>query len=138
MTSPGALESRHTLRTAVARYEELRTREALADDPADTSAAGPLSQAEALELLALGELIARKAGYGRQLSVRGARAAGAPWSAIGQALGTSKQAAWEAHTRWIEDQAAQHRTSGYAGLDDLSIARARRLAGRPDGDRPRR
>ena len=138
MTSPAALEHQHTLRTAVARYEELRTREALADDAADGSVtAEGLTRAEVLELLALGEVIARKAGYGRQLSVRAARAVGAPWSAIGSALSTTKQAAWEAHTRWIEDQAGQHRASGYAGLDDLAVARARRLAGRPD-DRPSR
>jgi hypothetical protein len=66
--------------------------------------------------------------------VRTARRAGAPWSAIGRALGTSKQAAWEAHTRWIEDQAAQHRASGYEGLDDDDVTRTRHLAGRPDDD----
>jgi len=140
MTSPGTLESRHTLRTAVARYEELRARDSLAgsaeDDAPDVAAAEQLTQAEVLEMLALGQLIARKAGYGQQLTVRRARATGASWSAIGRALDMSKQAAWEAHTRWIEDQAAQHRDSGYAGLDDLSVTRARRLTGRPDEDRP--
>lgn len=141
-TSPGTLESRHTLRTAVARYEELRARDSLAgsaeDDAPEVAAAERLTQAEVLEMLALGQVIARKAGYGQQLTVRAARATGASWSAIGRALDMSKQAAWEAHTRWIEDQAAQHRDSGYAGLDDLSVARARRLAGRPDDDRPAR
>jgi hypothetical protein len=116
MTSPVALESQHTLRTAVARFEELRMRESLAGsadvDPAEVAAAERLSQAEVLELLALGEVIARKAGYGRQLSVRAARATGAPWSAIGQALGTTKQAAWEAHTRWIEDQTGRPADGG--------------------------
>jgi hypothetical protein len=140
MTSPAALESQHTLRTAVARYEDLRARDSLADladpDAPDVAAAERLSQVEVLEMLALGEVIARKTGYGRQLSVRAARATGASWSAIGQALGTTKQAAWEAHTRWIEDQAAQHRAGGYEGLDDLSVARARRLAGRPDDEKP--
>jgi hypothetical protein len=140
MTSPGTLESRHTLRTAVARYEELRARDSLAgsaaDDAPDVAAAERLTQAEVLEMLALGQVIARKAGYGQQLTVRSARATGASWSAIGRALEMSKQAAWEAHTRWIEDQAAQHHDSGYAGLDELSVARARRLAGRPDDDRP--
>ena len=83
-------------------------------------------------MLALSGVIAAKAGYGRQLAVRTARERGAPWSAIGRALGTTKQAAWETHTRWIEDQAAQHRASGYEGLDDLQVARAERLAGSPD------
>ena len=144
MTSPAELDTQLTLRTAVARYEELRSRDLLAvrpdDDPDDSSddgaagvtAAEQLSREEALEVLALGEVIAAKAGYGRQLSVRTARERGASWSAIGRALGTTKQAAWEMHTRWIEDQAAQHRASGHAGFDDLQAARAKRLAGPPD------
>jgi hypothetical protein len=138
MTTPAELESRHTLRTAVARYEELRTRDSLTDladaDSPQVAGAERLSQAEVLEMLALGEVIAHKTGYGRQLSVRTARATGASWSAIGQALGTTKQAAWEAHARWIEDQATQHRASGSEGLDDVSVERARRLAGGPDDE----
>src|SRR5947199_1378065 len=119
--TPETLELEHTLATSVARYDELRLRAALADD------AAPLSREDALELLALGEVIARKAGYGRQLSVRAARAAGASWSQIGAALGTTKQSAWEAHERWITDQAEQHRRSGYEGLDDAGTAAARAL-----------
>ena len=130
MTSPADLEAQHTLRTAVARYDDLRARDALADP--DDAPVPPLTQAEVLEMLALGQVIARKAGYGQQLAVRSAREAGAPWSAIGRALDMTKQAAWEAHTRWIEDQAAQHQASDVQGLDDLSVARARKLAGRPD------
>jgi hypothetical protein len=139
MTTPDALEARFTLLTAAARYDALRTREALAgadlDEPEDLAGVGdtrPLGQGEALELLALGEVIARKAGYGRQLTVRSARAAGASWSQIGAALGISKQAAWEAHSRWIDDQADQHRRSGYEGLSAAQEAAARSLAGRPD------
>jgi len=104
-----------TLTTAVARFENLRTRDSLAaledggledDDENDAPDAGitPLSRTEALELLALGEIIARKAAYGRQLSVRSARAAGASWAQIGQALGTTRQSAWESHTRWLDSQ----------------------------------
>jgi hypothetical protein len=133
MTSADDLDTRLTLRTAVARFEELRTREALATDD-DPPAAG-LTREETLELLALGEVIARKAGYGRQLTVRSARAAGASWTAIGRALGTSKQSAWEGHARWIDEQADQHRTDGVGGLDELAVARSRRLAGRPDDHR---
>ncbi len=107
MATPDELEAQHTLLTAVARYDHLRTRDALAR-PGDDTAAGaevtPLSGEEALELLALGELIARKAGYGRQLDVRTARANGASWAQIGAALGTTKQSAWEAHSRWLEEQ----------------------------------
>ncbi|MGY1619378.1 hypothetical protein ACI797_21775 [Geodermatophilus sp. SYSU D00691] len=95
------LEGRFTLAAAVSRFDELRLRDSL-DDP-------PLSHDEALELLALGEVIARKAGYGRQLTVRTARARGASWAAIGTALGTTRQSAWEAHRRWIDQQAARPR-----------------------------
>ncbi|MFI6289300.1 hypothetical protein ACIBCM_31920 [Streptomyces sp. NPDC051018] len=139
MATPDELERHLTLLTAVARYDALRTRDALAtppgghDDPEDTGPldpdAGPLTRAEALELLALGELIARKAGYGRQLSVRSARRAGASWSQIGAALGTSKQAAWEAHSRWIDEQSEQRRDEGQWGLDGPGTAAARSLAG---------
>ncbi|HEU5156659.1 MAG TPA: hypothetical protein VFU43_06645 [Streptosporangiaceae bacterium] len=128
MMTPEGLEGQFTLLTAAARYDALRIREALADD-ADIP---PLGAEEALELLALGEVIARKAGYGRQLTVRTARAAGASWSQIGAALGMSKQAAWEAHSRWIDDQAEQHRRGGYEGLTGEQAASARAPAGQPD------
>jgi hypothetical protein len=72
------------------------------------SDARPLTRDEALELLALGEVIARKAGYGRQLAVRTARATGASWSQIGAALAMSKQSAWETYTRWLDEQDAGH------------------------------
>jgi hypothetical protein len=104
MTTPDELESRHTLATATARYDELRMRDARATMAAGDDATG-LSRAETLELLALSEVIARKAGYGRQTMIRSARATGASWHQIGAALGTSKQAAWEAHQRWSEEQA---------------------------------
>ena len=51
---------------------------------------------------------------------------------IGAALGSSKQSAWEAHNRWIEDQARQHERTGYAGLDPEQVDEAHGLAGRPD------
>jgi hypothetical protein len=104
MHTPDDLERRHTLSSATTRYDELRMREALAAMDADE--AQPLDRAEALELLALGEVVIRKAGYARQAMVRTARAAGASWTQIGAAIGSSKQAAWEAHNRWIEEQAA--------------------------------
>ncbi|GAA2620123.1 hypothetical protein Adu01nite_52240 [Paractinoplanes durhamensis] len=64
----------------------------------------PLGKDEALEMLALSEVVIRKAGYGRQSMVRSARGAGASWTQIGTALGSSKQAAWESHSRWLEEQ----------------------------------
>src|SRR4051794_41984966 len=91
MASIEELERQHTLTSAVARFEELRTRDSLGEPP--------LGRAEALELLALGEVVARKSGYGRQLTVRTARTAGASWAEIGAALGTTRQSAWEGHRR---------------------------------------
>lgn len=137
MTTPAGLESEHTLATAVARYDELRMRDLLAPaalDPADGGSPqhSPLSRHEALELLALSEVIARKAVSGRQLTVRSARAAGASWAQIGAALGTTKQSAWQAHTRWIDQQAGQRGLSGQEGLDDQQTAAARTLAGNAD------
>jgi hypothetical protein len=112
MTTPDQVEREHTLATAVARLEALRIRETLATTRAELDADGvlpgpgvfrdALSAEEALELLALTEVVSRKAGYGRQLTVRSARAAGASWTDIGRALGTTKQSAWEAHQRWLD------------------------------------
>ncbi|MEU7906029.1 hypothetical protein [Actinoplanes sp. NPDC049118] len=131
MTTPDELEQQHTLSTATTRYDELRMREALAAMTED-GGEEPLTRAETLELLALSEVVIRKAGYGRQPMVRAARAAGASWNQIGAALGTSKQAAWEAHNRWIEEQARQHDLTGYEGLDPDEASAAHGLAGTPD------
>jgi hypothetical protein len=140
MTTPASLERQHTLATAVARYDDLRMRDLLApgaeDLPAGEPEPGPLSRQEALELLALSEVIARKATYGRQLTVRSARAAGASWTQIGAALGTTKQSAWEAHSRWIDQQASQRSAYGQQSMDSQQAAAARALAGNPDIEEP--
>jgi len=133
VVSPDELEHQHTLSTATTRYDELRMRDALAAVAGETGDdTPPLTRDEALEMLALSEVVIRKAGYGRQTMVRSARASGASWNQIGAALGTSKQAAWEAHNRWIEDQARQHELTGHEGLDPEQAATARDAAGRPD------
>ena len=141
MTTPASLEHQYTLATAVARYDELRMRDLLAPGvdelPAeDQLGPGPLSRQEALELLALSELIARKAAYGRQLTVRSARAAGASWTQIGAALGTTKQSAWEAHNRWIDQQASHRSAYGHLSMDSQQAAAARALAGNPGNEEP--
>src|SRR5262249_8143738 len=140
MTTPASLERQHTLATAVARYDELRMRDLLApgseDLPDEQPEPGPLSRHETLELLALSEVIARKAAYGRQLTVRSARAAGASWTQIGAALGTTKQSAWEAHSRWIDQQASQRSAYGHQSMDRQQAAAARALAGTPDNEEP--
>ena len=125
------LERALSLTAAVARLEELRVREAMANPDASEAAFPPLTREESLELLALQEVVARKAGYGRPLTVRTARTAGASWAEIGQALGTSRQAAWEAHQRWIDGQAAQFGRVGEIGFDDADAESARALAGGP-------
>jgi hypothetical protein len=132
MSTPDELERRHTLLTAAARYDALRTQDTLAGMVVTDLAPageGALGQEEALEMLALGELLARKAGYGRQLGVRSARAAGASWAQIGAALGTTKQSAWEAHLHWIDEQSAEHSRTGFIGMDPDDTAAARDLAG---------
>ncbi|MER5472900.1 hypothetical protein ABZX90_26540 [Streptomyces sp. NPDC002935] len=128
-TTPQSIEAQYTLLTAVARLDELRVRDSLAGAGSDAEA---LDRAGLLELLALSEVVARKAAYGRQLTVRAARESGASWSQIGAALGTSKQAAWEAHTRWIDAQAAVYGEPGRLGFDEEDVARARAVAGEPD------
>ena len=136
MVSPDELEHDVTLRTAVAKYEALRMRESLVgtSDPDEPDAIDEqlLSRGEELELLALAEVITRKVGYGRQLSVRAARQAGASWSEIGRALGTSKQSAWEAHSRWIDQQVEQNKDNGVAGFDAVQASRARQVTGSPE------
>ena len=122
------LEREHTLATAVLRHDELRHRDSLAD-PEDPAGPRPLDRVESLELLALGEVIARKTAQGRQLTVRTARAAGASWAEIGQSLGMSRQSAWEAHRRWIDGQVARRGATGEIGFDEDDAAAARALAG---------
>ena len=131
MADVAELERALSLTAAVARLEELRARDSMADPEAPDHGVMPLTRAEALELLALQEVVTRKAGYGRALTVRTARAAGASWAEIGQALGTSRQAAWEAHQRWIDGQAEQFGRRGEIGFDDADTESARALAGGP-------
>jgi hypothetical protein len=102
--SPDELEREHTLSTATSRFDELRLRDARAAVAGETTSPLPLSREETLEMLALSEVVIRKAGYGRQAMVRTARDTGASWTQIGTALGTTKQAAWEAHHRWTEER----------------------------------
>ena len=100
-------------------------------DPAEYP---PLAREEALEQLALSEGVRRRLARRRQVDVRDARVVGASWSEIGEALGVSKQAAHEAHTRWIAEQADQYarleRETGHGiGLSPAEAERARGLAG---------
>ncbi|WP_207945037.1 hypothetical protein [Actinomadura rubrisoli] len=62
-------------------------------------------------------------------AVRSVRSAGASWSQIGAALGMGKQAAWEAHGKWIDGQAARNREAGYQGLDRAQVEAVDDFAG---------
>lgn len=126
LPDPAQLEREHTLLTAANRVNDLRLRDTLLAS-GDGATRMPLH--EALELLALGEVLVRKAGYGRQLAVRSARAAGASWAQIGAATGVSKQSAWESHTAWIAALERAHAADPDQGLDPDDSAAARRLAG---------
>ena len=107
MTDPRAMDTSLTLRTAAARLDELRWREALgaaagAEEAEDLVGLGPaLTRHEALELLALSEVVARKAVLGRQTTVRAARSAGASWEEVALALGTTAAQAEQDHDRWL-------------------------------------
>jgi hypothetical protein len=85
---------------------------------------------EALELLALGEVVARKAHEHRQLGIRAALRGGADWTRIARSMGVTPRAAWERHTRWLDEQDAARRAGDRDALDAEEIAEARRLAGR--------
>lgn len=126
MTTPESIEPQYTLLTAVSRLDELRMRQAMAGD---TDAP---DRTELLELLALSEVVARKASYGCQPTVRAAREAGASPSQIGAAPGASKEAAWEAHTRWIDARGEACGKPGQTGFDERDVAEARAVAGDPE------
>jgi hypothetical protein len=128
MTGPGSLERQHTLAAAVARYDELRARDLLASTAAgvdeDWPGAAPLPRQEALELLA------RKAGYGRQLTVRSARAAGASWSQIGQA---SARASSPRGKHTAGGSTSRPSSTGGSGTRAWTSGRQRRPARWPEG-----
>ncbi|TKJ28368.1 hypothetical protein [Blastococcus sp. CCUG 61487] len=73
---------------------------------------------EALELLALGEVVSRKAHDSRLIGIRAALRGGAEWEQIARALGVTPQQAWDLFLEAVED-----------ALDDDAAASARELAG---------
>jgi len=88
----------------------------------------PLTAAEHLEMLALGERIGR---YYRHLSqVDKAVRAGASWAQIAAATGTTEDSARAAYRQWAD---GQHK---YAGMSDAEYAEAVELAATEDGARP--
>ena len=130
----------------IGRYEELSYRDLTARSIAILKARGewtderarvldpgkypPLTVAEHLEVLALGERIARY--YQHPSQVDKAVKAGASWEQIAAATGTTAEAARAAYREWAE---GQHK---YAGMDDdeYTAAIRRAAADITDGGQP--
>ena len=133
--TPEALEAEFSLPTAATRLDFLSRRDSGettlntvrgADDEdswaslkdIDTN----LDVYESLELLALGEVVSRKAHDSRLIGIRAALRGGADWEQIAEALGVTPEEAWDAFHDSIRRQ-----------LDSDAAASARELAGsRPD------
>jgi hypothetical protein len=124
------------------RYRQLAQHDALAGAIAIGKARGtyepgqyvneekypPLTVAEYLEMLALGEVIARY--YRHPSQVHEAVKAGATWDQISAATGTTAGAARYAYREWAEGQHRLHADIGL-GLDDAEHAAAIEAAGEP-------
>src|SRR5918997_1827258 len=137
--TPDTLEDEFTLTTAATRLDFLSRRdsgettlntvaEVDDDDWSSFRVAGTsLDVFESLELLALGEVVSRKAYGSRLIGIRAALRGGAGWEEIAAALGVTPQKAWDtfAHTiaRSVETDA----------LDPDGAASARSLAGSRPG-----
>lgn len=128
-----------SLRDQIDRYEELTDRNLMArsiatlqarceydeakhPDPAEYR---PLTVAEHLEMLALGEAIAFY--YRHPVGVDHAVRAGATWEQIAAARNTTAESARAAYREWAE---GQHK---YTGMSDADYAAALRVAGEGGG-----
>ena len=128
--TPAALEGGFSLLTAATRLDFLSRRDngettlntVVDDEWAALRGATSLDVAEALELLALGEVVARKAHDSRLIGLRAALRGGADWEQIGAALDRTPAEAWEIYLSLVE-----------AGLQGEAADAARALA----GSRPR-
>jgi hypothetical protein len=115
------------------RYRELADRDLMARSIATLKARGtnepnehvneerfpPLTAAEYLEMLALGERIARC--YRHPSQVDKALRAGASWDQIAGSTATTAEAARAAYREWAEGQHRLHADMG-VGLDDAGYA----------------
>ncbi len=132
--TPAALEEEFSLSTAATRLDFLSRRDSgettlntVVDKDDEWGAirgrVTSLDVAEALEVLALGEVIARKAHDSRLIGLRAALRGGAGWEQIGAALDRTPAQAWETYLALVEES-----------LDGAAARDARELA----GSRPRR
>jgi hypothetical protein len=132
--TPEVLEEEFSLPTAAIRLDFLSRRDngdtalnTVHDDADDwgslrDTAGTQLDVHESLELLALGEVVARKAHDSRLIGIRAALRGGATWDDVAVALGVTPQQAWDTYTEAV------------SRLDDVRAAPARELAGaRPAG-----
>jgi hypothetical protein len=131
--TPEALEGEFSLTTAATRLDFLNRRDdgsttlnavhVGSDDVDDWSSIREsdtnLDVQEALELLALGEVISRKAHDSQLTGIRAALRGGATWEDIAAALDLSPREAWDAYARAVDR----------APLDPSAAASARELAG---------
>ncbi|HEV7210315.1 MAG TPA: hypothetical protein VGN47_01215 [Blastococcus sp.] len=132
--SPEALEAEFSLSTAATRLDFLSRRDSgdtALNTVRDVDADGDqdhweslkvtdtsLDVDESLELLALGEVISRKAHDSRLVGVRAALRGGATWEQIAVALGVTPQEAWDDFSASIAE-----------GLETGAADAARELAG---------
>ena len=131
--TPEALEGEFSLTTAATRLEFLSRRDkgntalntVRHDEDHDEDDWSSLRTTdtqldvdEALELVALGEVIARKAHNSQVIGIRAALRGGAGWTQIAGALGVTPQQAWDSFTESIATD-----------LDADAAASARELAG---------
>jgi hypothetical protein len=106
--TPDVLEPEFSLTTAATRLDFLSRRDngdtalnTVRDDGEDSwssfrSAGTSLDVHESLELLALGEVVSRKAHDSRLVGIRAALRGGASWEQISAALDVSPREAWDA------------------------------------------
>ena len=133
--TPDALDQEFSLTTAVTRLDFLSRRDSGAttlntveDVDADDwtsfkAASTSLDVPESLELLALGEVVARKARDSQLTGFRAALRGGASWEQIAQALDVRPDEAWTRYHQLIERQERSR------VLDPDAAAAARELAG---------
>jgi hypothetical protein len=133
--TPEALEGELSLTTAVTRLDFLSRRDSgsttlntVADGDEDDWSSirdgdTSLDAPEALELLALGEVIARKAHGSRLVGIRAALRGGAGWDEIAAALDMPPAAAWDLFARMLDEQVRAR------AIDAEAAASARQLAG---------
>jgi len=131
--TPEALEPEFTLTTAATRLDFLSRRDngdtalntVREEDDDEVGSWASIRDAdmqldvhESLELLALGEVVSRKAHDNRLIGIRAALRGGASWDQIAAALGVTPDAAYDSFSESIAAQ-----------LDDDAAASARELAG---------